>query len=245
MPVTCIALEDNKGALKRLKKAILRTAVLKLIADFDHPVAAKEAILRLKPDLLFVDIDMPEISGLAIIEAAKENHPRTRIIITTSYIEYGKDGFDHKVDDFLLKPFSYERFMEAVDIACLRLATYYFEQPGSAGAALLFETLKFKDQDTGIAEKLTIAEIEWLEVSGSNVSVHAGTKKISVSGSLAGILQELPATHFIRVNYNQAIAIFKIQKYYGGKITLNNGQVFEVSRTYKPEIDKLLRGETD
>jgi two-component system, LytTR family, response regulator len=242
MKFTCIAVDDNGGALKKTVRLIERTPCLRLLYSFTDPVETLDYVLKHKPDILFVDIDMPELSGWGIIQAVKENKLITRIIITTSHVQYGKEGFDYKVDDFLLKPATHERFLEAVDTARMKLFLRHFARPEED--AVLQQTTKFKDNGTGISEQLKIGQIDSLDVEGSITCIRAGESTIQVAASLTQVLQQLPATHFIRVNYNEAIAVFKIEKYIGSQITLMNDKVFEVSRNYKPEVDQLLRGES-
>jgi DNA-binding LytR/AlgR family response regulator len=240
MKFTCIAIDDNAGALKQVQKAIQQSSELRLLSKFTQPQKACDYLLQHKPDILFVDIDMPRLSGWAIIRAIKDGNLHTRVIITTSHIEYGKDGFDYKVDDFLLKPFSQERFDEAVEAAKVKLLTYHIEGLNRDNG--LLQEVKFKDKDSGIVEKIPLAQIDSFAVAGNSTRIFAGNKIITVLESLTRLLQELPRKYFVRVNYNQAIAVFKIEKYTGSKVWLVNKTVFEISRAYKNGVDELLRG---
>ena len=109
--LNCIAIDDEPHALKIVQAYISKVPFLELLSSFQSPLEAIPFLEKNKVDLLFLDIQMPELTGLQFLNVLKN---RPNIILTTAYSAYALDGYDHDVTDYLLKPYSFERFLKAV-----------------------------------------------------------------------------------------------------------------------------------
>jgi two-component system, LytTR family, response regulator len=239
MKIQCVAVDDNERALETIQKATTKIDYLELMAVFTSPIQACEAIKTLRPDLVFVDIDMPEFSGIELIKRIKQDNSLSiHIIITSSHVQYGKDGFDLRVTDFLLKPFTIYRFREAMNevYTKLQLKAARTAFPDTA----LHGTLAVKSAKTGLYEQIYLEDINYLSVKGNYTYVHVGHKIYPIYNSLHKIVNTLPNKYFLRIHDATAIAIHKIDRYRGGIITLNNQQQFKVGRAYKATVDQVL-----
>src|SRR5689334_4044853 len=111
MTLRCVIIDDEPIARKGLKEYIQDAAFLQLAGEFDNPLKATELLMQEKIDLLFLDIQMPKMTGLEFLKTL--SHP-PMVIFTTAYPQYAVDGFEWNAIDYLLKPFSFERFLKAV-----------------------------------------------------------------------------------------------------------------------------------
>src|SRR5258705_11146806 len=114
MPLKCIAIDDEPPALNLLREYISKTSSLELVQTFEDAITGGEFLRRHPVDLLFIDIDMPDISGLDLVRSLQE---KPMIIFTTAHRKYAIEGFELDAIDYLLKPISYERFSKAVNKA--------------------------------------------------------------------------------------------------------------------------------
>ncbi len=112
MKINCIIVEDEPLALERTKEYVLKLPFLNLCATFDNALDALAFLKSNKVDLIFLDINLGEFSGIQLLETSAV---ASQVILTTAYQEYALKGFDLKVTDYLLKPFTFERFIQAVD----------------------------------------------------------------------------------------------------------------------------------
>src|SRR5919107_4967895 len=112
MKIKCIIVEDEPLALERTREYALRLPFLNLLATFDDALGALGFLKANRVDLIFLDINLGEVSGIQLLETSAID---SQVIITTAYQEYALKGFDLKVADYLLKPFTFERFVQAVD----------------------------------------------------------------------------------------------------------------------------------
>jgi two-component system, LytTR family, response regulator len=238
MNVKCMAVDDSQTALSNLERYISKIPWLEVIGIYNNSIKAHEEILKLHPQLLFVDMQMPGLSGKSLIEKINQNPDLpTLIIITSSFTRYAKDGFDLKVVDFLKKPYTFSRFREAADFARLRI---YNNQEYTINRSKIEECIHLKIPERGLVEEIRVADIIYISVEGNITTYHLKTNKFSIGSSLAKALTDLPGNHFLQVNANNAVAVHLIESYIKRKITLITKHQFEVSRYYKPFVDKIL-----
>src|SRR4051812_41000668 len=114
MKINCIIVEDEPLALERTKEFVLKLSFLNLLATFDNALDALAYLKIEKVDLILLDINLGEMSGIQLLETSAV---KSQVILTTAYQEYALKGFDLKVADYLLKPFAFERFVQAIDRA--------------------------------------------------------------------------------------------------------------------------------
>ena len=112
MQIKCIAIDDEPLALSKLESFINKVPDLKLISSFDYAIAAIGWLKENKADLIFLDIQMEQLTGIQFLEAT---HSKSSIILTTAYDQYAIKGYELNVTDYLLKPYSFQRFLQAIN----------------------------------------------------------------------------------------------------------------------------------
>ena len=198
-PITCIAIDDEPMALLIIEQFCHRKGNITL-TTFSEPSTGLRAIEATEPDLVFLDIQMNSISGL---EIAKELSPDCCFIFTTAHANYALEGFDLDAVDFLLKPFSYERFEKAVDKALRRM------EPQST---TLQDTLIVKQEYCNVS--IPLDDITYIEALGNYVKIYRLSGGYVLSHTnMKAIMNQLPPQAFIRIHRSFIIAASKVEKY--------------------------------
>ncbi|SDH15739.1 LytR/AlgR family response regulator transcription factor [Mucilaginibacter gossypii] len=227
--MTVAIIDDEPPAVNLLTAYIQRTKSLVLQHTFTDPMDALGEYNRpVPPQLTLLDIDMPGMNG---IDFARIIGSKTKIILTTSFREYGPEAFDLAVSDYLLKPFSFERFVEAVQKvspvfpAVSPLADFFFVRTESRGKYL----------------RVTIADIIFVE-SQDNLVYISGTGGIITGMHKLGDVQSwLPARQFCRVHHSFIVNLAEVYAVDHGQIHLKNGSIIPVGRQYKDRFMERLQ----
>lgn len=233
--VRCIAIDDEPLALRQIRSYIERTEQLQLVATCRSALEAQELLKREAVDLIFVDINMPDMNGLELVRSLTSNH---YIVFTTAHSEFALEGFKLNAIDYLLKPFSYEEFMKAsqkaislVDLVdrC-RAAESVVAQNEAESADQDFISVK-ADYKTQLVK---IADIVYLESAGEYVRLHIeGGPTITTLFRLKNMETTLPANLFLRVHRSYIVNLKRISSYTKGRIFLDNGEYIPLGENYK------------
>jgi two-component system LytT family response regulator len=246
MNVNCLIIDDESLARELLKEFLEQHPDLKLIGECSKGTEAVEKIDELKPDLIFLDVQMPGMNGFDVLDEITHD---PFVIFTTAYDQYAIKAFEKNAVDYLLKPVDQERFKVAVDRAIARMNT---DQNNVGEMLRNMKTENRSSYDSHIfvqkSEKLInlpVDEIEHLEASGDYTILTTKTDQF-VSSSGIGKLEEIlnPET-FIRVHRSTIIninSLKEIEKHFNGGmvVRMNNGKNFPVSRTYAKLIRKKV-----
>jgi two-component system, LytTR family, response regulator len=246
MNITCLLVDDEQLARELLKEYIQNTPTLSIIGEAEKGKEAVEMIDKLKPDLIFLDVQMPGMSGFDVLDDI-EHDPF--VIFTTAYDQYAIKAFEKNAVDYLLKPIDQERFKQAIDRAVSRMK---LEQNNVGELLRSMKTENKTSYDSHIfvqkSEKLlnlAVEEIMFLEASGDYTILTTKNDQF-VSSSGIGKLEEIlnPET-FIRVHRSTIININylkEIEKHFNGGmiVKMNTGKSFPVSRTYAKVIRKKV-----
>ncbi len=208
---------------------------IELAGVFDNALDALDYLKANKVDLLFLDIHLPKLSGMDFLNLFS---PRPFVILTTAFSEYALKSYDYDVTDYLLKPFSFERFVKAVYKAKGRLGK-------PVKSISKNDSMKNKDQivivKTGYEYlKLGTNEIVFIKSDGDYTQVHLHNGRIMVSYSLKYWLGILPESIFYRVHRSYIINSNFISKITSGKILIGNMEI-PIGRVYKKEFLKLIK----
>jgi two-component system, LytTR family, response regulator len=197
MSIRCHIIEDEPMASKLLQLYVSKLAVLELIAVSDNPLHALESLKTNPVDLVFLDIRMPEMNGLSLLEVL-QNKPLA--VLTTAFSEFALESYELDVVDYLKKPITFERFVKAVGKAEQRLQLTEPAKGKSGGADYIFvkEGIRFI--------KVNIDEILFIEGLKNYVAIHTVTQKIVSLQRLKALEDQLPADKFIRVHNSYIIA---------------------------------------
>ena len=223
---TCIIIEDEPLALEKTKDFVNKVPFLTLSATFDNALTGLTYLNNNKVDLLFLDINMDELSGIELLESSKIN---SQVIITTAYQEYALKGYELQITDYLLKPFTFHRFLQAVNKAQENLSRRI------AGRQADFIFVKTENR----LEKIMINEILYVEGMRDYLRLHCVSKKIMTLQSFSELEQMIPAHLVFRVHKSYMVAINKIESIERSRIKIA-GQVIPVSETYKEAFLQLI-----
>lgn len=227
MGIKCVAIDDEPLALQLMKAYIEKSPALQLVQVFEDAKSAAE-FLRMHPvDLLFVDIQMPDVNGLDLVRAI-ENKPM--IIFTTAHRNIAFEGFELQAIDYLLKPVSFERFTKAV----AKAEEYYkFKNTADSQDEYLFVYSEYK------LTKIDLNDIEFIESLEDYVRIHLTNGKPILSlMPLKRVLQKLPQEKFQRVHRSYIVSVNKIKAVNNKRIILAAAQV-PVSDSYLDVVRKL------
>ena len=219
MKVNCIIIEDEPLALERTKSYVLQIPTLKLLHAFDNGFDALTFLKSHKVDLLFLDIKMDEISGIQLLETLKI---RSEVIITTAYNEYALKGFDLNVTDYLLKPYTFERFLQAVNKAQNNLANKENIQINK----FIFVKTEYH------LEKLSLSDILYIEGMRDYRKIHTLDKRIMTLQTFKEFEQEISPSSIGRVHKSLMISIDKIESIERDRIMIKD-VLIPISETYK------------
>jgi two-component system, LytTR family, response regulator len=205
----CIAVDDEPLALGLLTDYIRKIPFLELVATCGDAFEAAEALQRYSVDLLFIDIQMPGLTGLQLIQSLAK---RPMVIIVTAYKKFAPDGFDLDVVDYLVKPMGLDRFMKACNKAqeLYQLRNAPAGAAAGAGAAAATDFF-FVNVDYSLV-KVLFADIVWIEGSGDYVKIHlrSAAKPLLVRTSVKMLEAELPADRFLRIHKSYIVAVASI-----------------------------------
>lgn len=214
----CIILDDEPFAHQVLEHYMNQTPDLNFVAGFRNAVEAYEYLGRNKIDLLFLDIEMPLINGISFLKALKDK-PKT--IFTTAYKEYAFEGFELGVVDYLLKPFSYERFEQAID----RIRSVAAVSNGAADTLLIKEKVGF----------INIRQMDILYIEGCKDYIKIVTKDQThvIYHTLKGMLKRLNPVYFIQSHKSYIVNKSFIARIQEERLILVNQVIVPIGQSYK------------
>ena len=228
MKIKCIIVDDEPFAQKGLEEYIKEVDFLELIAVCDNAMQAYPLLHNNKTDLILLDIEMPELSGIDFIKSLKK---MPAVIFTTAYPEYALQSYDLDVIDYLVKPISFQRFLKAINKAKHFLADK-LKDPSQIAEESDYLFLKVNHQ----LEKIFYKDILFIEALQNYVAIHLADKKIISYITISGMEKKLPANLFMRIHKSYIVALHKINMITGSKIIINTHEL-PVSRNVK---DKLM-----
>lgn len=225
----CIAIDDEPIALTVISQFCQRKGGIKLIT-FSEPMKGLEAIMEMKPDLAFLDIEMDGINGL---EIARKLPPSTCFIFTTAYMEYAMDGFDLDAVDFLHKPFSYERFEKAVDKAVRRIGSFQQEEAE--------KNIVVKQEYNNVS--IPVSDILYIEAMENYSKIFRKSQKqcVLTRNNLKSIAEMLPERNFIRIHRSYIVSMDKIVSFNKRELKLIDGHCIPIGRQYAESVEKALQ----
>jgi DNA-binding LytR/AlgR family response regulator len=235
MKINCIVIDDEPLARKGIKEYIDELGFLNLIGEFDSPIKANILLGSADVQLIFLDIQMPKITGLDFFKTLKHPPP---VIFTTAYPQYALEGFDLNALDYLVKPISFERFLKAAN-----KAKEYYE-------------LRLKNQKTAGKEgssdhvfikvdgrliKICFENILFIESLQNYIAVHTKDKKYISYLTLQSLLEFLPPSDFVKTHKSFIVSINKVDSLEGNNLQIGQHHI-PVSRSLKEEVMEKLLG---
>jgi len=201
----CLLIEDEPLALALLSDYVGQCPAWELAASFTDPIKALRFLEEQSVDLILLDIQMPTLTGIQFIKVIGGKYP---VIFTTAYENYALEGYELDAYDYLLKPISLERFLQAMQKAGQRLDQ---KEQNPSDATQNSTSLDYLFVKSGYKTiRLDFADICYLEGLGDYIAIHTQTEKILCLDSIKSFLERLPAKEFVRVHRSYAVALSKI-----------------------------------
>jgi two-component system, LytTR family, response regulator len=216
---SCIIIEDEPLALERTKDFVNKIPFLNLAASFDNALNGLAYLNSNEVDLLFLDINMDELSGIELLENSKIN---SQVIITTAYQQYALKGYELRVTDYLLKPFTFNRFLQAVNTAQENLSKRTIDSPKD------FIFVKTENR----LEKIMLNEIIYIEGMRDYRRIHTVNKKIMTLQNFGELEQIIPSSIVCRVHKSFMVGLNKIESVERSRIKIAD-QLIPISDTYR------------
>ncbi len=226
--MNCIAIDDEPKALEVIERYCHKSDMVDLKATFREPVKAIEFLNRERIDLIFLDINMPDINGMQLIQTLAT---KPMVIFTTAYSNYAVESYNLNAIDYLLKPITFERFLFAIN---------------KAVAALLSKNATVTDDEITVLIKsgpqtyqVKVADILYLEKDGNYITVHLKDKLILIRENMSDIFDLVPAAGFVRVHKSYVISIRHITMIEVHQLIIN-GEKIPIGSTYRESLRARL-----
>jgi len=233
MNINCIIIDDEPLARKGLKEYINDVNFLNLVGEFDNPLKATGLLGGREAQLLFLDIQMPKITGLDFFKTLKQPPP---VIFTTAYPQYALDGFEVNALDYLVKPISFERFLKAV----LKAKEYFEVREKNTSETAASEYFFIKADNKLV--KIMFDDVLFAEALQNYVIIHTKEKKFITYLTFKSVEDYLPADKFMKVHKSYIVSAQKVDSIEGSDIRIGQHHI-PISRNLKDEVmEKLLKG---
>jgi two-component system LytT family response regulator len=232
----CLIVEDEPLARSLLTEYVRKVPYLELVEACASPLAAIELLHKNTIDILFLDIQMPEITGITLLKTLQK---KPLVILTTAYSEYALESYELDVLDYLLKPVTFERFLKSVDKATQRLTVktnpvQVESQPTSEPAP----SFVFVKDGTKLV-KIRFDDILYVEGLKDYVTIHTKLQKIVTLQRLKALEEQLPANKFIRIHHSYIVALEAINTVHKGEVQIGNA-LLPISDSYKKAFKEFI-----
>jgi DNA-binding LytR/AlgR family response regulator len=221
MPIKCVAIDDEPLALKLIQEYSTRFPALQLVRTFDDAIAGTEFLRNNPVDLLFLDINMPDITGLEVVRSLSH---KPLLIFTTAHKKFALDGFELDAIDYLLKPISFERFSKAVHKAMEYYQLKY--NPKYKTEEALFVRSEYQ------LVRIELDDIEYIESLEDYLKIHrTNDKPVMTLMTMKAVLEKLSPDKFKRIHRSYIVPVSKIRSIVNRKIRLSSVEL-PVSESY-------------
>jgi len=232
--IRCLAIDDESLALDLLEDNIRKVPFLELAGKCKSAAEAIEILRSEKVDLLFLDIQMPDISGIQLVKSLSQ---KPLVIFTTAYEKYALQGYELDVLDYLLKPFPFERFLKAVNKAMEYIA--FREKENLTGELNRGENFIFVRADYKLV-RIDLRDILYIEGLKDYIKIYTGEKPVITLMGMNEIMEKLPSGNFIRVHRSFIVNLLKIEYIQRNMIIIGNKEI-PVSDHYKEKFYKVIK----
>jgi len=234
MKTKCIIIDDEPLARELIRGHIQKLENFEIIEECSNAMQAMDALRNNKIELMFLDIKMPQITGIDFLKTLK-NPPK--VIITTAYSQYAIEGFELDVVDYLMKPVTFERFFKAIN--------KFFASRTQQEISLENENGYDEHAFIYVKEnkkiiKIYLKEIHFIEGLNEYIRIHTDTRRVVIKSSLQAMEKKLPSELFIRVHKSYIVSIPRIRAFNATTIDLENAKV-RIGRNYKNQVFSALQ----
>ena len=240
--------DDEELARERLRSLLEREGEIEVIGEAGDGKSALEGIKKHGPQLVFLDVQMPEMDGFEVIEALPEN-ARPNVVFVTAHDKFALRAFDVHAVDYLLKPFDRERFQTALNRAVEKIKT----QSGPPDLSRVMEEAKplqkavdrLLVKTEGRVLVVKVDAIDWVEAADNYVSLHVGNESHMMRETMSSLERKLPSEKFMRISRSTIVNLERIkelQPMFHGEyvVILKDGAKLTLSRSYRDKLDRLM-----
>ncbi|MBC5838515.1 LytR/AlgR family response regulator transcription factor [Flavobacterium muglaense] len=225
--IKCIVIDDEQPAIDIMKHYISKIPELDLIGTYNNPLIGMQEIKKKNVVLVFLDIQMEEMTGLEVMNIISEN---VKVILCTAYPQFALNGYDLDAIDYLLKPISFDRFSKAVKKA---LSTIPVNSSVNNLVTLDENHIFIKTEQKGKLIKIYFKDVYYIEAMGNYIAFHQSKNKIMAYSTLKDLVDILPTHTFMRVHKSYIVALPKITMIENGFVALSNGHRISIGANYK------------
>lgn len=218
----CIIIDDDPISRSLLSGFISQTEGLELVEQFGSPIAALDSKSLQEADLIFLDVEMPDMSGLDLLDQCKIPG---KVVLTTVNKDYALAGFECDAVDFMLKPFKYDRFIKAVQ-----------KVEKAIGAGVHEEPVSFKSGK--VVNRVTLGDIQWIEGAGEYLNVVTKSGHFLVYSNMKNMMEQLD-DRFLQVHRSFIVNRESVKAFTKNKVVIN-GKDIPVSKTYYSALQKVM-----
>lgn len=234
--LSCLIVDDEPLARNLLTEYVRKVPYLQLVDACSNPLAASEILRNKTVDILFLDIQMPEITGITLLKTLQK---KPLVILTTAYSEYAIESYDLDVLDYLLKPITFERFLRAVEKAGHRLSVKPTSSTSvEAPVAETKDSFVFVKDGTKLV-KVRLDDILYVEGLKDYVTIHTRQQKIVTLQRLKNLEEQLPAHKFIRIHHSFIVALNAIDAVHKGEVQVGAVSL-PISDSYKKTFKDFI-----
>lgn len=234
MILNCVIVEDEPLARNLMIDYVRKVSSLKLVEACSSPLAAMEVLRNNPVDVLFLDVQMPELTGISLLKVLKR---KPLVVLTTAYSEYALEGYELDVADYLLKPITFERFLKAVDKITQRLEgknTPLSEKPATENS----NPFVFIKDGTKLV-KVQLNDILYIEGLKDYVTIHTKQQKIVSLQRMKALEEQLPPADFIRIHNSFIVALKAIEVVHKGEVQVA-GNLLPIGETFKKSFREFI-----
>ena len=254
MTLRILIVDDEELARQRIRRLLAREEEVEVIGEACDGQHAVESIRSLEPDLVFLDVQMPEVDGFAVLERLRPDPPPA-VVFVTAHDDYAVRAFEVHAVDYLRKPFDAIRFKEAFSRARRRLAGAEVEERARKLDALLAQVEaqpprsreRLMVRSDGRLYFVRIDDIDWVEAAGNYVKLHVGRDTHLMRETMSGIEKMLDPSRFLRIHRSAIVNLDRVremQPWFSGEYTviLRDGTQLRLSRVYRDRLETWMHG---
>ena len=255
MTISALIVDDEPLARKRIRRLLTREADVVVVGESDNGIDAVDAIQRLRPDLVFLDVQLPELDGFGVLKQLDPELIPT-VVFVTAYNQYAISAFDVHALDYLLKPFSATRFRTACQRARAQLERNAGGGAGEQVSQMLVQMNGHGTPAEGYIDRLMVrvrgkvvfvkvSEVDWVEAAGNYVRLHIGSEAHLVRGTMSMLETRLDPRMFGRVHRSTIVNFDRVKEmepWFSGEYTilLRNGVKLKLSRWYRERLEERM-----